>query len=71
MCSNFFFQNDQIQIPPLPLPETMRYHTQERTSEDCDFTPFYSITAENISKSSKSKFLKIFYLRKFWTFKPI
>ena len=60
MCSNFFFQNDQIETPTLPLPEAIIKMLLERNSKDCNFTPFYSITAEIISKSSKSKFPKIF-----------
>ena len=71
MCNNYFFKMIELKYLPCPDLVTVRIHFDERTSKDCDFTPFYSIIAENISKSSKSKFLKIFYLRKFWTFKPI
>ena len=70
-CVVIFFQNDQNEIPTLPLPVKTFGILSERNSKDCNFTPFYSITAENILKSSKSKFLKIFCLRKFWTSKPI
>ena len=52
------FQNDQIQIPTLPLPAYLRSNCGKKTSEDCDLTPFYYITAENISKSRKSNSTK-------------
>ena len=55
-----FFQNDLIDIPTLPSLNCKHLWSVEKYCKDCDFTPFYSITAENISKSSKSKFLEIF-----------
>ena len=38
----------------LPLPGWSSIPQFRQASEDCDLTPFYSITAENISKSRKS-----------------
>ena len=48
------FQNDQIEMQTLPLPCWSVSVTGGRNFEDCDFTPIYTITVKNISKSSKS-----------------
>ena len=63
------FLNDQIEFPILSLPFSS-YDAQN--VENCDCTPSYAITAENISKlSNKSNSIKKSYLQKFWTSKPI